>query len=99
MVLVEESMVNDIATIFGCSMGDLPVKYLGLPLGINSRSMQMWDPLIARFRQKLAGWKRSCFSFAGRLLLVNSILSGASNVLYGGVLHSEEVHYQDRSHT
>ncbi|KAL4291932.1 hypothetical protein GQ457_14G000190 [Hibiscus cannabinus] len=49
--------------------------YLDLPLGINPRSQTMWDVVIARFRKKLAMWKKASLSFAVRVTLVNSVLS------------------------
>ena len=35
----------------------------------------MWQPLVDKFKKKLALWKRKCLSFAGRLTLIKSILS------------------------
>lgn len=52
-----------------------PLKYLGLPLGANPSRRQTWKPIIDKVKKKLAGWKRRLLSFAGRMVLIKSVLS------------------------
>ena len=54
--------LEDLAAKLGCGKGNLPTTYLGLPLGMKSKSTQMWDGEEERFRKKLALWKRQYIS-------------------------------------
>ncbi|XP_026419594.1 uncharacterized protein LOC113315541 [Papaver somniferum] len=38
------------AIIFGCPITTLPMKYLGIPLGSKSKSVEVWDVIIQRFQ-------------------------------------------------
>ena len=51
-----------------------PSSYLGLPLGATFKSKAVWDPVVERFRKKLAGWKSLLLSRGGRLTLLKSSL-------------------------
>ncbi|XP_071719076.1 uncharacterized protein [Rutidosis leptorrhynchoides] len=61
--------------ILGCPIGHFLFSYLGIPIGIKRRHSSFWDPVIGKFKKKLAGWKGRCLSFGGRLVLVNAVLS------------------------
>ncbi|XP_071694272.1 uncharacterized protein [Rutidosis leptorrhynchoides] len=63
------------ASILGCSIGDFPFSYLGILIGFKRRQCSFWDPVIDKFKKKLAGWKGRCLSFGDRLVLVNAVLS------------------------
>ena len=55
--------------------GKLPVKYLGVPL-ISSRLMNRdCRILVERVKSRVGDWKNKSLSFAGRLQLVQSVLS------------------------
>ncbi|XP_071693764.1 uncharacterized protein [Rutidosis leptorrhynchoides] len=48
------------STIFDCKVGTFPLDYLGIPIGFGRDRISMWNPIINKFKQKLAGWKGSC---------------------------------------
>ena len=50
--------VERLALGLGCSIGSLPTKYLGLPLGAKHRATYMWDEVEERLRKRLALLKR-----------------------------------------
>ncbi|CAL5339713.1 unnamed protein product [Camellia sinensis] len=58
------------ASLLNCKTQTLPLKYLGLPLGANPRRKKTWQPVIDKFKLRLAGWKRRLLSFAGQLILI-----------------------------
>ncbi|XP_071725541.1 uncharacterized protein [Rutidosis leptorrhynchoides] len=70
----KEDMIN-FSAIFECKVGTFPMVYLGIPIGFNSNRIAMWDPIVNKFKKKLAGWKGRCLSFGGRLVMVNAVLS------------------------
>ena len=66
--------INFLAQFFGCGVDSLPSSNLGLPLGASFKSKVVWEPVVERFRKKLAGWKSLLLSRGGRLTLLKSSL-------------------------
>ena len=58
----EVSNVNALTHFFGCRVDYLPSSYLGLPLGASYKSKAVWDPVVERFRKRLAGLKAKLLS-------------------------------------
>ncbi|XP_028111966.1 uncharacterized protein LOC114310213 [Camellia sinensis] len=54
---VEEGLVKEFATKLNCLSQRLPFTYLGLPLGANPRRSSAWQPVVEKFKKKLASWK------------------------------------------
>ena len=50
--------VHALAEILGCSVGTLPMSYLGMPLGALHNFPSIWNPILEKSEQKLAGWKK-----------------------------------------
>ena len=67
--------LENLAVELGCRKGNLPTTYLGLPLGMKRKSIQVCDGVEERFRKKLALWKRQYISKWGRLTLIKSTFS------------------------
>jgi len=59
----------------GCSKAQLPIQYLGIPLGANMRKASSWQSIIEKVQARLQTWKSSCLSRAGRLVLIKSVLN------------------------
>ncbi|WMV41831.1 hypothetical protein MTR67_035216 [Solanum verrucosum] len=66
--------MNLLASILGGEVGSLPTLYLGMPLGANSKSIEIWDTVVEKCENKLARWKTQYLSRGGRLTLINSVL-------------------------
>ncbi|GKV45492.1 hypothetical protein SLEP1_g52564 [Rubroshorea leprosula] len=71
----EEGWQERMAYRLCCKGGELPFKYLGIPIGGNHRKLSMWKPLMESFKKKLASWKSQNLSLGGRITLLNSVLS------------------------
>ena len=71
---VSSSAVAEMARVMKCGMGELPLTYLGLPIGVSMRRESAWRPVIEKFKKKLTDWKAKTMSFGGRLTLVKSVL-------------------------
>lgn len=65
---------NEIVDFWKSNVGSFPDTYLGLPLGAKYKCVSVWDPLLERFRQRLALWKRRYLSKGGRMVLISSTL-------------------------
>ena len=71
---VLRSEVDDMARCMGCSVGDLPLTYLGLPIGVCMIRESSLRPVVEKFKKRLTDWKAKAMSFGGRLTLVKSVL-------------------------
>jgi hypothetical protein len=67
--------VGWLAGLLGCDFGDLPLKYLGLPLGASFKLKTMWASLEDLMSHRLAPWKLAYLSKGGRVTLIKSTLS------------------------
>lgn len=72
---VEDEVVEEMSEIMGCIKSELPMKYLGLPLGANPRRIKTWQPIVERVKKRLAVWKSRSLSIGGRITLIKSTLS------------------------
>ena len=62
-------------------------KYLGMPLKHKGAARSQYNYIVERMLSKLAGWKARFLSFAGRCVLVKSVLTAIPNyVMQGAVL-------------
>ncbi|XP_075669821.1 uncharacterized protein LOC142639546 [Castanea sativa] len=67
--------VHALAEILGCRVGNLPMSYLGMPLGASHNSPSIWNPILEKIERKLVEWKKLYLSKGGRLTLLKSTLS------------------------
>ncbi|KAF3787636.1 hypothetical protein EJ110_NYTH22739 [Nymphaea thermarum] len=62
----QEDVSNLTVASTGWPLASLPLNYLGLPLFVGKLSFQLCQPLVLKVQRKLASWKASLLSFAGR---------------------------------
>ena len=66
--------VGQLAGLLGCGFGEVPLKYLGLPLEASFKLKAMWAGLEDLMLRRLALWKRLYPSKGGRVTLIKSTL-------------------------
>jgi hypothetical protein len=66
---------NDYKILFGCDIGALPFKYLGIPIHYRQLKNGKWKPVEGRFENKLSSWIGKILSYGDRLVLLNSVLT------------------------
>lgn len=71
---IEMDKAASLAKAFGCMVGAFPFTYLGLPLGLTKPQVKDYAPLICRIERRLSA-SSQFLSYAGRLQLVNSVIS------------------------
>ncbi|XP_019229314.1 PREDICTED: uncharacterized protein LOC109210372 [Nicotiana attenuata] len=73
---VDQNTRQEILQNTGYSFGELPFKYLGIPLDTKKLSAMQWQPLIDRIVAKISSWTAKKLSYAGRVQLVQSMIFG-----------------------
>lgn len=63
------------AGILGCEVGRWPIKYLGMPLSGNPKSVSFLDLVVEKVSKKLAWWKRLYISLSGRITLIKASMA------------------------
>jgi hypothetical protein len=66
---------SDYRNIFGCDVGTLPFKYLGIPIHYRKLLSKEWKPIEDRFERKIASWLSKMLSYEDRLVLINFVLT------------------------
>jgi hypothetical protein len=61
--------------IFGCEAGNLPFRYLGVPIHHRRLLNKEWNPAENRFEKKLGCWQSKLLSYGDIIFLINSVLT------------------------
>lgn len=64
---------------YGFNAGTLPIRYLGLPLMSRKLRISDYDPLLYQLTKKFRSWAVKSLTFAGRLVLLNTVVTGIVN--------------------
>jgi len=62
--------VERFANLLNCRVLSFPCTYLGLPLGDNPMKVATWNPIIDKFKKRLATWKHKQIVFRCLMNLV-----------------------------
>ncbi|GJX13851.1 hypothetical protein Tco_0205609 [Tanacetum coccineum] len=73
-VCVSEVDVLGMANIIGCGAANLPLTYLGVPVGGNMSRCHNWEAIVKKFSSKLSLWKERLLSVGCRISLIKSVL-------------------------
>ena len=67
------------AEALGIGVGNLPIRYLGMPLSTKSLTAHDYEPLIDKIRRKMLCWSNKSLSFAERFQLIQSVIVSMMN--------------------
>jgi len=67
--------MTEVLESFPCPVSEFPCSYLGLPLHIRPLRRVDVQPIIDKIANRLPSWKAKFINKAGRLKLVNTVLS------------------------
>lgn len=74
-----EEEINTIQASTGMSCGNLPLRYLGVPMNSRKLSLSSCEPLLHQIKTHFSSWSTKTLSFSGRLLLIKTVISGIIN--------------------
>lgn len=69
-----EDKKAELLGILGFSEGMFHIRYLGIALSTKRLSISDYDPLVTKLVGRIQSWTCKCLSYAGRLVLVQSVL-------------------------
>ena len=78
---------NDVSSLVATAealhirVGTLPIRYLGMPLITKTLTSHDYEPLIDKIRNRMLCWSNKSLSFAGRLQLIQSVISSTVKFL------------------
>ncbi|XP_074266683.1 uncharacterized protein LOC141589961 [Silene latifolia] len=72
---VTQSVREDILKISGFIEGSIPLKYLGVPISAGKLAVKHYTVLIEKVIHRIRAFGAKKLSYAGRLILVNSVLT------------------------
>lgn len=70
--------ISAIQASTGMPCGALPMRYLGVPLCTKKVNLQNCEPLLQQIKKRFSSWSAKALSFAGRLLLIKTVIAGVS---------------------
>ena len=79
MAGIPDHMQTLILTNFPFGKGELPVRYLGLPLMTKTMTKQDYLPLTEKIRTRISTWTSRFLSYASRLQLIRSEIMSIVN--------------------
>lgn len=71
--------LEGVAAGSGISISALPIKYVSLPLTTKVMTRSDYEPLTTKIRNRLLSWTSKAVSYAGRLLLIKSVIASITN--------------------
>jgi hypothetical protein len=72
---VEDQDAQLVSQSLCCKLGQLPLKYLGVPLHYTKLRKEDVQPIVDKLLKKAAGWRGRLLNHAARLELVRSVLA------------------------
>lgn len=73
---VHQETQDAILTEFNLSKGDLPFKYLGVPLSSKKLTVMQCQPLLKKIIARIDSGSSKLLTYAGRMQLIKSVLFG-----------------------
>lgn len=75
---LSEAEISAIQASTGMPCGILPMRYLGVPLCTKKLNLVNCEPLMQQIKAHFSSWSAKSLSFAGRLLLIKTVIAGVS---------------------
>lgn len=72
---IQHRWLEEASQIMNCQLGSTPFKYLGFPVGANSKRIETWYHVIQVVKSRLYGWRNRFLSFGARVVILKSLLT------------------------
>ncbi|KAL8472861.1 hypothetical protein ACS0TY_029907 [Phlomoides rotata] len=72
---LDHNVMESLGSRIECEVGRTTFSYLGLNVSINHINSSTWSNLVDKIKKKLEMWNGKHISFAGRITLIQAVLS------------------------
>jgi len=72
---MQNRMIERFSIMLNCMTMNIPFLYLGIKVRANHRTKVFWNDMIINIRKRLSKLKGRHLSFAGRVMLIKSVIS------------------------
>jgi hypothetical protein len=72
---LDNNLVHEISHVLNCPVGNLPLKYLGVPLHFDKLKREDLQPMIDKMIKRAAGWRGKLLAYSSRLVLIKACLA------------------------
>ncbi|KAL8508020.1 hypothetical protein ACS0TY_018544 [Phlomoides rotata] len=72
---VQQDDLREKTDLMGCFVMTLPIRYIGMKVGVDHHKRETWAVLIQKVKSKLARWNGARISLGGKVTLIKSVLS------------------------
>jgi hypothetical protein len=72
---LDNNLVHEISHVLNCPVGNLPLKYLGVPLHFDKLKREDLQPVIDKMIKRAAGWRGKLLAYSSRLVLIKACLA------------------------
>lgn len=86
-----ERLRSRVLGITGFGEGQLPIKYLGVPLFWGHKTCSLFDPILQSIRRRLEGWEMRILSSGSLMTLIRSVLLSMPIYLFQVVQPPREI--------
>lgn len=76
---VDDNTINQIQQETGFAVGNMPFRYLGVPLASKKLTVSQCQPLIEKMLARLKHWSTRLLSYVGRVQLLKSVIFSIAN--------------------
>ncbi|KAK4397728.1 hypothetical protein Sango_1248300 [Sesamum angolense] len=76
---IQDDILDGILATTEFARGNMPVRYLNIPLAAQRLSVTNYSPLVDQIAGCIGKWTAKSLSFAGRLELIRSVIQGPSS--------------------
>jgi hypothetical protein len=74
VIIEQREEIESFAMIFGCHVGEFPIKYLGIPLHHNKLRREDLQP-VDKIIKRIVGWRGKLLTQARRIILIKTCLA------------------------
>jgi len=71
---ISQTRIHNVINLLGFEVGTMPLNYLGVPIFKGRPKVSYLHPIADKVKAKLAAWKVSLLSIAGRVQLIKSVI-------------------------
>lgn len=73
---ISQEEISTIQVSTGMPHRTLPMKYLGVPMVTKKLTLHDCEPMLHQIKLRFSSWSAKALSFAGRLLLIKTVIAG-----------------------